>query len=290
MKDTTIPGRTGSFTVSQRIAKARGRATKNEFTDRDNTKSFSAEEKNFRGLNKIHVEKMPKPKIRPLETTTFPGSAANNGKLKDMKEEVQAPSLSPIRKPEPKPAPGFKLDNTVKGLRRRMKNSGGHMMLKPQAEAYVAPNTGNSNYAQNLPAPVGSKTNKGKTLVDKRLVIPKKEAYADANRDAGYVAHENVIIKLEDLNPLFEAYVKEELKVGEKQEVDGNNEAKKVRGTNAKGPGTGKVSTVKRKYLGSNRGTTATGKPAHAIDIQPVIGSKDKNWNKTTPSGELKKR
>ena len=33
---------------------------------------------------------------------------------------------------------------------------------------------------------------------------------------------------------------------------------------------------MKRKYLGKNRGTTLTGKPAHKIDVKPVIGVSDK--------------
>jgi len=75
----------------------------------------------------------------------------------------------------------------------------------------------------------------------------------------------------------------EEIKVGE----DDGQEQKKVRGTNTNTKG--RVSTVKRKYLGNRRGTTATGKPAHTIDVQPVIGQNDKNANKTTPSGEKKR-
>ena len=34
-----------------------------------------------------------------------------------------------------------------------------------------------------------------------------------------------------------------------------------------------KVSSLKRKYMGKTRGTTDTGKPAHAIDIDPVLKS-----------------
>lgn len=42
-----------------------------------------------------------------------------------------------------------------------------------------------------------------------------------------------------------------------------------------------KKGKVARKYLGAQRGKTATGKPAHAIEISPVIGGDD-NKNKTT--------
>jgi hypothetical protein len=68
--------------------------------------------------------------------------------------------------------------------------------------------------------------------------------------------------------------VQEELKVG-----DDEGEIKKVRGSNQDSKG--KMPGVRRKYLGNSRGRTATGKPAHAIDISPTIGaSVDKN--KTT--------
>jgi hypothetical protein len=73
----------------------------------------------------------------------------------------------------------------------------------------------------------------------------------------------------------------EELKVG-----DDDQEQKKVRGTNTVN---GKLNSVKRKYLGNSRGTTKTGKPAHAIDVQPVIGADNRNHNKTTPSGQKKR-
>lgn len=193
--------------------------------------------KTFRGLNKTMRVPFPKPKTRPHDATTFPGSAPDNGKLK--------------------------------------------------SEAYVAPDTGNNNYAQSLPVPAGTKkTNMNKKLSKSTIAAPSTQ-YEDS-----------VIMSLNDLDPIFEAYSKalnnalnkevddyvyEELKVGEEED---NNEAKKVRGTNAKGPGTGKV---KRKYLGKQRGTTATGKPAHVIITEPVIGEKDKDWNKTTPSGDRKK-
>jgi hypothetical protein len=47
--------------------------------------------------------------------------------------------------------------------------------------------------------------------------------------------------------------------------------------------------TVKRKYLGGSRGTTATGKPAHAIDTNPVLSTR-RDMNKTTPSGPKRKK
>lgn len=221
--------------------------------------------KTFRGLNKTMRVPFPKPKTRPHDATTFPGSAPDNGRIK---EEVE-----PKKKQKPEEKPLIKMDNTIKGLKRRMKNSEGHAYLKPQAEAYMAPNSGNNNYAQTLPVAAGAK----KTSMNKKL---DKSTLSRAQ-------YENaVIMSLVDLDSIFEAFINEELKVGEKEDVDGNNEAKKVRGTNAKGPGTGKV---RRKYLGKSRGTTATGKPAHVIITEPVIGEKDKNWNKTTPSGERKK-
>lgn len=46
--------------------------------------------------------------------------------------------------------------------------------------------------------------------------------------------------------------------------------------------------TVKRKYLGVSRGTTATGKPAHQIDVNPVINTR-KDMNRTVPSGPKRK-
>jgi hypothetical protein len=67
-------------------------------------------------------------------------------------------------------------------------------------------------------------------------------------------------------------FATEELKVGE----------------GADGPNQERIN-VKRKYLGSKRGRTATGKPAHAIDVMPVIAKPDPNVNKTTPSGPRKK-
>lgn len=313
--------------------------------------------KTFRGLNKTVRVPFPKPKTRPHDATTFPGSTPDNGKLN--KEEVE-PKVAPAPKPQPLP---HKMDNSVKGLKRRMKNSQGHAMLKPQAEevvtearkkeadwkegdsarfsghsadgttsgdmdvkiinphsnahkithtdksgrhyenshthiatatverpartggfkspakrfeahhhtlqrkmteAYIAPTTSGSSYAASLPVPAGTK----KTTMNKKL---KRSTLATGAQ------YENVIRSINDLDPIFE-----EFKVGEKED---DVEAKKVRGTNAKGPVTGKV---KRKYLGKSRGTTATGKPAHIIITEPVIGEKDKNWNKTTPSGDRK--
>jgi hypothetical protein len=64
--------------------------------------------------------------------------------------------------------------------------------------------------------------------------------------------------------------VGEELKVGEG--VDGPDQNR-----------------VKRKYLGTKRGRTATGKPAHAIEVMPVLARPDKNVNKTTPGSPLKR-
>lgn len=215
----------------------------------------------FRGLNKTVKVPFPKPKTRPHDATTFPGSTPDNGRIKEEAE------------PKKEEKPLIKMDNTIKGLKRRLKNSGGHMFLKPQAEAYIAPDTGNNNYAASLPVPAGTK----KTNMNKKL---SKSTLAPSAQYEG-----DVIMALSDLDSIFEAHINEELKVGEKDDVDGNNEAKKVRGTNAKGRGTGKV---KRKYLGKQRGTTATGKPAHVIITEPVIGEKDKNWNKTTPSGDRK--
>lgn len=254
--------------------RARARAAKDQTTDLDNVKSFSAEGKDFRGLNKTVRVPFPKPKIRPMDATTFPGSTPDNGKIR---ESTQLPDVDHDwragHQPEPKPVlpgkPINKLDNSLRGLRRRRKNANGAALLMPQAEAYVAPNTGNNNYAQTLPVPAGAK----KTNMKKKL---SKSTLATSQYES------DVIMSLSDLDSIFE-----EFKVGEKKEdVDGNNEAKKVRGTNAKGPGTGKV---KRKYLGKSRGTTATGKPAHVIITEPVIGAQDKNWNKTTPSGDRKK-
>jgi len=46
---------------------------------------------------------------------------------------------------------------------------------------------------------------------------------------------------------------------------------------------------VKRKYLGAKRGRTATGKPAHAIEVMPVLARPDKNVNKTTAGSPLKR-
>lgn len=314
--------------------------------------------KTFRGLNKTVRVPFPKPHTRPHDATTFPGSAPDNGKINNEETQPKAPA-----KPQPLP---HKMDNSVKGLKRRMKNSQGISTLKPQAEevvteakrkhteyhegetvrfsgqaadgstsgdmdvkvvnphsnkhkithtdksgrhyegshshiptatverparlgmspaparnfeahhhtlskkvteAYIAPTTSGSSYAAALPVPAGTK----KTNMEKKL---KRSTLATGAQ------YENVINSFDDLAPIFE-----EFKVGEKDDVDGNNEAKKVRGTNAKGPGTG---TVKRKYLGKTRGTTATGKPAHVIITEPVIGEKDKNWNKTTPSGDRK--
>jgi hypothetical protein len=290
-------------TTPKKLADIRGQAIKDQTTDLDNVKSFSAEGKDFRGLNKTVRVPFPKPKVTPGDRTTYPGSAPDNGRLKESSDDLMTNHRADMKKIKD---PKVKLDNTVKGLKRRMKNSGGNSLLKPQAEAYDggAPNTGNNNYAQSLPVPAGTKkTNMNKKL--RRDTIP----------NASTTYESDVIMSLSDLDSIFEEFineqdpcwkgykqvgekekngkkvpncvpVKEELKVGEKEDVDGNNEAKKVRGTNAKGPGTGKVA---RKYLGKVRGTTATGKPAHRIITEPVIGEKDKNWNKTTPSGDRKK-
>jgi len=292
---------TNNEKVPKTLAVLRGRAIKKQNTDLDNVRSFSAEGKDFKGLNKTIKVPFPKPKVMPMTQTTFPGSTPDNGKLKESYTVTHAEILMQKKGNKDEDDSDDKPKKKLSDLRKKTD------------EAYVAPNVGNNNYAQNLPAPIGSKPK-----VDKRLTIPKKEANADYNRDAGYVAHEDVIMSIDDLSSIFEAHVsdpcwkgykqygektkngkkvpncvpvKEELKVGEgKDEVDGNNEAKKVRGTNAKGPGTGKVGVVKRKYLGNSRGRTATGQKAHAIDVEPVIGAKDKNWNKTTPSGEPKRK
>jgi hypothetical protein len=69
--------------------------------------------------------------------------------------------------------------------------------------------------------------------------------------------------------------IQEDLKVGEGQDNSPESEGKGTR--------------VKRKYLGAKRGRTATGKPAHAIDVMPVIQKPDKNVNKTTPGTPLKR-
>lgn len=249
-----------------KVKDLRARAIKAQTTDLDNVKSFSAEGKDFRGLNKTVKVPFPKPTTRLMDTTTFPGSTPDNGRIKEEAEPKQEPK---------KEEPLKKMDNSMKGLKRRMKNSQGHAMLKPQAEAYIAPTTSNSSYAASLPVPAGTKkTNMNKKLSRSAIAAPSAQ-YEDG-----------VIMSLRDLDSIFEDFINEDLKVGEKEDVDGNNEAKKVRGTNAQGPGTGKV---KRKYLGKQRGTTATGKPAHVIVTNPVIGEKDKNWNKTTPSGDRKK-
>ncbi len=71
---------------------------------------------------------------------------------------------------------------------------------------------------------------------------------------------------------IFRKPIKEELKVGEGQ--DNSPETK---------------SRVKRKYLGTQRGRTATGKKAHAIEVMPVIQKPDRNINKTIPGSPLKR-
>lgn len=66
--------------------------------------------------------------------------------------------------------------------------------------------------------------------------------------------------------------VSEELKVGDKEGDD--VEFKKVRG--------GKKmyeAAIKRKYLGKMKGRTATGKPAHPINMEPEIGKKKNERN-----------
>ena len=170
---------------------------------------------------------------------------------------------------------------------------------KIASEAYDggAPSTGNSNYAQNLPSAVDTAKARVKRAVKKSDVASTADSVAEA-----------VVKSINDLDPIFEAFIAEqspcwkgyqqsgmkkkngkkvpncipeELKVG-----DDDQEQKKVRGSNTV---KGKVPTLRRKYLGNSRGTTATGKRAHAIDVQPVIGQSDKNVNKTTPSGPRKK-
>jgi LysM repeat protein len=324
---------------------ARAAAVKKQTTDLDNVKTFSAEEKDFKGLNKTVKVPYPKPKVIPDTGLTTAGDTADNGRLKAestmSKNVARSQHGVPVTAPKPinvknkKGRVATKLDNSLEGLERRRKMSGGHALLMPQAEAYIAPTTGNNNYAQNLPAGTDTSKKRVKYSVYKRDIGAPADAIKEANekdpkgdyttphlfttryidkhiRDSR-AAHdavralaiklrkekeakennESVISSFEDLYPIFETHgyvlVAEEVQVGQKGKVDGDNEVKKFKSPTTTGGNTGRVSTVKRKYLGNQKGRTATGKPAHAIDIQPMLGIQTKDWNKTTPSGDKPK-
>jgi hypothetical protein len=252
--------------------------------------------------------------------------------VKRSQDGVPVTAPKPIDVKSKKGRVATKLDNSLEGLARRRKNSGGLALLMPQAEAYVAPNTGNSNYAQNLPAGTDTARKPVKRSVKKDSVASTQDSVAQG---------EDVIMDMDQLTPIFESYMTESkqlawnkgysdgirgnelptkisherfgehqhhyhagvavgnakrikelnqgqlMHVGEELKVgDDDQEQKKVRGTNTV---RGKLPTVKRKYLGKTRGTTATGKPAHVVDVQPVIGADNRNHNKTTPSGQKKR-
>jgi hypothetical protein len=265
----------------------------------------------------------------------------------------------------------------IKDLARRRRQSGGHAFLMPQAEGYMtedagglgyaAPSTGNNNYAQSLPASTGT-TNSNKAINQAHKKVPKVTQQSN-EREGLEGLREELINTIDDLAPIFEAFVKNptsvggnyrKTKVGKSTAGDGVDDSagileskvsalnlgaihglrghelprshieskfgpnadhyysgleagKKERAERTKPKksllqrlgvteelkvGEGQDSSpetedkgqrVKRKYLGAKRGRTATGKPAHAIDVMPVIARPDKNVNKTTPGTPLKR-
>jgi len=135
--------------------------------------------------------------------------------------------------------------------------------LKEAYEGGGAPNVGNNNYAQNLPAPVNTALKKKQRQVGKDDVSTNGDMYK-----------EDVIMSLEELNLIFEAYVNEDLKVGDNSEND-NIDAKKFDAEPEEKP---KKKTFKDLRL------TATKKKPHEIITSPTIFQQT-NPNKTIPSG-----
>ena len=103
--------------------------------------------------------------------------------------------------------------------------------------------------------------------------------------DKGY--DEQVVQSLDDLEPIFEAFKKANKTI---PSPTNKNKDFNVSGLEpvSEGKRIEESSKVKRKYLGAARGRTATGKPAHKIEVEPVIGKSEKNQNRTTPGGPKK--
>ena len=307
--------------------------------------------KDFRGLNYTVKVPFPKPVAVPQDRMTTPGSAPDNGRLREAFTVTKSEIL--IQKKKSDDHIDDDSDEDDDKPKKKEKAD----------EGYLPPNVGSNNYAQNLPAPVGKKVK-----TDKRLEVSLK----DANSNAGYAVREHVIMSVDDLLPIFEAYIAgssrdrmlsrqadisareshkhllakkasriawdassesggtdvgkleaaikhhheafklhsylnnhdkanahsdeanalhrrvQKLKgVSESVNGEDNNEIKKVRGSNVN-PRTGNGSKVRSKYLGKLRGTTKTGSKADIIIVQPVMNGPDRNWNKTTPSGDIK--
>lgn len=233
-----------------------------------------------KGKNVIEPSWMPKPNADIMNVTVSSGSA-NTETIETPQDDLDEPNMKNEDVYNGNTPEYIYTMPTKKGVKA-------HYNKRMVKEAYTeqgggAPDSGNSLYAPTLNSTTNSKF---PAKLRKGMTAKANDQKSKGSSEDSFPRVEGVICDLNDVKKLIDEVVfidqvkygkllKEELKVGEYDEDD---DAKKKAGIDNPNKGVKKI----RKYLGNRRGTTATGKPAHAVEISPLI-TNDTSVNKTTP-------
>lgn len=208
--------------------------------------------------NKIKVNRYRAQKESPDDLVSLKTEDVN---------KVEKPHLMPKGRKTPtdqitRPMKGFKWPITQASIN------------DPVSEQIIS-NTDPGDYAASLSPTIIAKGNTINRKLKKKQVAENRVRPAKQSKIKHEIKERLMETAFPDVISDIEYVTKMLHKVFEELKVD-DSEIKKIAPLRDK---------KKRKYLGSRRGRTATGKPAHAIEISPLIKS-DITQNKTTPSNK----